>query len=196
MDTLMSDFRKILILFAHPRLSGSVVQKSMLNALAHIEHVTVHDLYAAYPNFLIDVKREQELLKAHDVIILQHPFYWYSSPSIIKEWMDLVLEHGWAYGGTVHQLEGKYLMTALSTGGGHSAYHSAGSNRFTVDDFLKPFQQTAHLCAMHWLKPFVIYAGRNLTAPELSLQTERYRDLIIALRDRRFNPLSEEHHVS
>ena len=55
-------------------------------------------LYAAYPDFMIDVKREQQLLLDHDIIVLQHPFYWYSSPAIIKEWLDLVLENGWAYG--------------------------------------------------------------------------------------------------
>jgi glutathione-regulated potassium-efflux system ancillary protein KefG len=186
----IADFRKILVLFAHPRMSSSIVQKAMLNAIGNIDHVTVHDLYAAYPNFLIDVKHEQELLKAHDVIIMQHPFFWYSSPSIIKEWMDLVLQFGWAYGSSGHQLAGKYLMTALSTGGGQEAYAKNGSNRFEIDDFLKPFCQTAHLCEMIWLKPFTLYSGRTLTAPELAFQTERYRDLIIDLRDCRNDPLN------
>ena len=80
----MAKPKKILILFAHPRLSTSVVQTAMLNAIEGLENVTFHDLYAAYPDFLIDVKREQELLLAHDVIVFQHPFYWYSVPAILK----------------------------------------------------------------------------------------------------------------
>ena len=86
-----------------------------------LEGVTIVDLYAEYPSLDIDVAREQQRLLAHDVIVLQHPFYWYSSPAIIKEWQDLVLENGWAYGPGGTRLAGRYLMSAISTGG------SAGS---------------------------------------------------------------------
>src|SRR5690349_3159009 len=89
---------KILILFAHPRLRNSVVQSALIKAVAGLEGVTFRDLYASYPDYMIDVEAEQKALLAHDVIVLQHPFYWYSSPAIIKEWQDLVLENGWAYG--------------------------------------------------------------------------------------------------
>ena len=108
---------KLLVLFAHPRLSGSVVQQAMLAAIAGLDGVTIHDLYAAYPDFAIDVAAEQHWLLAHDVIVLQHPFYWYSSPAIIKEWQDLVLENGWAYGPGGTRLRRKFLLSALSTGG-------------------------------------------------------------------------------
>ena len=74
----------------------------------------MHDLYEAYPDFDIDVRREQELLAAHEVIVLQHPFYWYSAPALLKEWQDLVLEHGWAYGSGGTALRGKALLSAPS----------------------------------------------------------------------------------
>ncbi len=60
--------------------------------------MTDHDLYEAYPDFGIDVGREQERLPAHDVVVFQHPLFWYSTAAILQEWKDLVLEHGWAYG--------------------------------------------------------------------------------------------------
>jgi len=85
---------KILVLHAHPRISTSVVQRAMLAAITGLEGVSLVDLYAAYPGLDIDVAAEQQRLLAHDVIVLQHPFYWYSSPAIIKEWQDLVLENG------------------------------------------------------------------------------------------------------
>lgn len=185
----MSNTKKILVLFAHPRKSTSIVQQAMLDALDGLDGVTVHDLYAAYPDFLIDVRREQALLQEHDIIVLQHPFYWYSSPAIIKEWLDLVLEHGWAYGVGGQHLVGKFLMTAISTGGAKEAYGPEGHNRFDIGEMLTPFNQTAFLCGMGWLKPFVIHAGRNLDPAVLSGRAEAYRELIVDLRDGRKDPL-------
>ena len=34
----------------------------------------------------------------HDVVIFQFPLFWYSTPPILKQWQDIVLEYGWAYG--------------------------------------------------------------------------------------------------
>ena len=181
---------KILVLHAHPRLSSSVVQRAMLRAIEGLDDVTLVDLYAEYPDFAIDVAREQQRLLAHDVIVLQHPFYWYSAPSIIKEWQDLVLENGWAYGPGGTRLAGRFLMSAISTGGPEQVYHHDGRNRFTVAEFLAPFNQTAHLCSMAWLAPFVIHAGRRMAPAQLSTATEGYRDLIVGLRDATIDPLS------
>ena len=101
---------KLLIVFAHPALERSRVNRRLVEAIGDLEGVAVHDLYEAYPEFDIDVRREQELLAAHDVIVLQHPFYWYSAPAILKEWQDLVLEHGWAYGRNGTALRGKSCL--------------------------------------------------------------------------------------
>ena len=185
----MGQPKKILVLFAHPRIKGSIVQTAMLEAIASLEHVTVHDLYGAYPDFMIDVDREQELLLGHEIIVMQHPFYWYSTPAILKEWQDLVLENGWAYGEGGTKLNGKFLMNAISTGGAEDAYRENGRNRFEVIDLLRPFDQTAHLCGMAWLEPFVIHAGRGMEPGRLSGHAEKYRDLITGLRDGRINPL-------
>ena len=43
------------------------------------------------------------------MIVFQHPVYWYSSPAILKEYQDLVLEYGFAYGHDGHALDGKCL---------------------------------------------------------------------------------------
>ena len=72
------------------------MQRPLRDAAAANPRVTVHDLYEAYPDF--DIDAEQRLLEAHDIVIFQQPFYWYSVPPLIKQWCDLVLEHGWAYG--------------------------------------------------------------------------------------------------
>ena len=183
--------KKILVLFAHPRLGTSIVQKAMLKAIQGLDNVTVHDLYAAYPDFMIDVAREQALLLEHEVIVFQHPFYWYSGPAIIKEWMDLVLEHGWAYGPGGAKLHKKFMMSAISTGGSDDAYHDTGRNRFEVEALLAPINQTAHLCGTAYLKPFIIFTGRQMSAAELAGNAERYRDVLVDLRDGRLDPFTQ-----
>lgn len=181
---------KILVLHAHPRLTSSIVQRAMLRAISGLEGVTLVDLYAEYPGLDIDVGREQRRLLDHDVIILQHPFYWYSSPAIIKEWQDLVLENGWAYGPGGTKLAGRFLMSAVSTGGPEQAYHRDGRNRFEVAELLAPFDQTAYLCSMAYLAPYVVYAGRRMEPTRLSAAAEAYRDLVVGLRDGSIDPLS------
>lgn len=182
---------KILVLFAHPKRQASVVQRTMLRSIDGLDGVTIADLYAEYPDFDIDVAREQQRLFDHDLIVLQHPFYWYSTPAILKEWQDLVLENGWAYGPGGTRLAGRFLMSAISAGGSEEAYRKEGRNRFSIMELLAPFNQTAYLCSMAYLTPFVIYAGRRMTTEGLSTSAETYRDLIVGLRDGHINPLSQ-----
>jgi glutathione-regulated potassium-efflux system ancillary protein KefG len=180
---------KILILHVHPRPRSSVVLAAMLKAIDGLDGVTVRDLCAVYPDYAIDVDAEQQSLLDHDVIVFQHPFYWYSSPAILKEWQDLVLENGWAYGPGGTSLAGKFLLSAVSAGGSGEAYHREGRNRFEIEELLTPFNQTAYLCAMAYLRPFVIHAGRRMPPEDLSAAVEAYRDLIVGLRDGRLDPL-------
>jgi glutathione-regulated potassium-efflux system ancillary protein KefG len=179
------DGRRVLILFAHPALQNSRVNRRLLEEVRALPGVTLHDLYEAYPEFDVDVQREQQLLLAHDLVVLQHPFYWYSTPALLKEWQDLVLEHGWAYGQDATALRGKRLMCAITTGGGESAYDSDGLNRFSMAEFLRPIQQTAVLCGMHYLPPFVVHGPHSLGESEIARHAEDYARTILALRDGR-----------
>jgi len=105
---------RVLILFAHPALEKSRVNRRLIAAVQDLENVTINDLYEQYPDFYIRVKREQELLLSHDVIVFQHPFYWYSCPALVKQWEDLVLQYGFAYGKEGTKLEGKWVLTAIT----------------------------------------------------------------------------------
>ncbi len=84
--------------------------------------------------------REQKLLLDHDLIVFQHPFYWYSCPAIVKEWLDLVLENGWAYGPGGTRLAGKFMMSAVSTGGSEMAYHARRPQPFRNPQVLRPLR--------------------------------------------------------
>lgn len=180
--------RRVLILFAHPVLERSRVNRRLLDSVRDLEGVTVNDLYEEYPTLSINVAREKELLLAHEVIVFQHPFYWYSVPAILKEWQDLVLEHGWAYGKGGTHLRGKITFNAITTGGPESAYRKDGYNRFTIRELLSPWDQTAFLCGMRYLAPFAVHAALKVTGEEdLHDCRENYRCLIEALRDDRID---------
>ena len=131
--------KKILINFAHPAASRSKINRALRAAVEHLDGVTLNDLYAHYPDFMIDVAREQALCESHDIIIFQHPFYWYSTPAIMKEWLDLVLQHGWAYGTTGNALSGKIFLQALSAGGDASTYQPGGLNKFAITELTSPY---------------------------------------------------------
>jgi len=180
--------RRVLILFAHPVLERSRVNRKLLDAVRGLPDVTIHDLYEVYPTLGIDVAREQALLLDHDAIVFQHPFYWYSAPAILKEWQDLVLEHGWAYGAGGDKLRGKLTLNAVSTGGPEQAYRSDGYNRFSIRELLAPWDQTAHLCGMRFLAPFVVHAALKVAGTdELAAPRLAYRHVIEALRDDRLD---------
>lgn len=180
--------KKVLILFAHPAIRKSKINIALRQAVEGLEHVTFHDLYATYPEFLIDVDREQALCEEHDAIIMQHPFYWYSSPAIIKEWQDLVLEYNWAYGSKASALEGKLFFQAITAGGSEDVYQRDGHNMFTVQELTAPFRATANLCRLNWLPPFaVLGVHRGISKELLAQHAKDYRDVIIALRDSRFD---------
>ncbi len=176
---------RILILFAHPVLEKSRVNRQLIDAVDGLDHVTIHDLYEAYPQFDIDVAREQQLLVNHDIIVFQHPLYWYSSPAILKEWQDLVLEYGFAFGQEGTALQGKKCFSAITTGGTKAAYCRQGYNFYSIRELLTPFEQTARLCGMEYLPPFVVYGTHQLReTSQIAPHADRYRSLITAIRDR------------
>lgn len=175
--------RKVLILFAHPAYRRSRVNRALREAVEGLDGVTLHDLYETYPDFAIDPDREQALLLEHEVYVAQHPFFWYSAPAILKEWQDLVLEHGWAYGSHGRQLEGKLWMQAITAGGRDSAYTEEGRNRWTIDELLRPYEATARLCRMVWQRPFVVHSTHVAGEEEAKAAAVAYRARILALRD-------------
>lgn len=180
--------RRVLVNLAHPVLERSRVNRRLLEAISDLEGVTVHDLYEAYPTLHIDVACEQDLLVAHDVIVFQHPFYWYSTPALLKEWQDLVLEHGWAYGQGGTRLRGKLTFNALTTGGPQTAYRRDGYNRYTIRELLAPWDQTAHLCGMRFLAPFVVHGALRVRVDDdVAEARAAYRRLLEALRDDRID---------
>jgi glutathione-regulated potassium-efflux system ancillary protein KefG len=188
-DAAVSEPKRILLLFAHPAFHKSRINRYMVQAARDIPGLTVHDLYEAYPDFHVDVPREQAALAEHEIIVFQHPFYWYSVPALLKEWEDLVLEYGFAYGAQGTALQGKWLLSAVTTGGSAAAYHVEGVNRYPVRQLLTPFELTARLCGMAYLPPFVVHGTHGiLQDAELAAVGRSYRALLAALSEGRLGP--------
>lgn len=187
---LKSSKHKILILFAHPALQNSRVNKQLIQYVTGLEGITVHDLYETYPDFYINVKHEQNLLQEHDIIIFHHPLLWFSVPAILREWMDLVLQHMWAYGVTGNALKGKKLFHVVTAGGGEELFQHDGFHGNTMVEFLAPTRQAARVCSMEFLPPFVVHGTRNITQQAIKQHGEDYRALLLALRDGRFDSAS------
>ncbi len=180
--------RKILVLFAHPSLDRSEVNRPLARATAAVDGVTLVDLYAEYPDFQIDVDREQARLLAHEVVVFMHPLYWYSTPAILKEWQDLVLEHDFAYGSKGTALHGKIFLNALTAGGLEAAYRAEGFNHFTIRELLHPLEQTAALCGMIYLPPFALFGARTaVDEGRIDAHVADWVRVLDALRDGRLD---------
>ena len=152
-----STLARVLVLFAHPAQHNSHMNRQLATVARRVEGVTLVDLYAEYPRFKIDIDKEQTRLLAHDVLVLQFPIYWYSTPSILKEWQDLVLEFGWAYGPGGTSLKGKKMITAVTLGGAETTYQSKGRNKFDLRTLLTPLEATANTCGMEFLPPLALF---------------------------------------
>jgi glutathione-regulated potassium-efflux system ancillary protein KefG len=174
---------KILIVFAHPRFEKSLNNAILVEHIPKIQNITFHDLYEKYPDFNIDVEYEKKLLLEHQIIIWQHPFYWYSSPALLKQWLDIVLEFGWAYGPGGNALQGKIVFNSITSGGQRGAYSKEGHNRFTIQELLTPFDQTAVLCKMIYLPPFALHGTHRISKEEILQTAKTYEILLRKLVD-------------
>lgn len=148
---------RILFLVAHPYLRESRSNRAVVEAVSDLPGVTVHALYDLYPYFHIDTRLETDTLLSHDTIVVQHPLYWYSMPALMRHWLGEVFQPGWAYGAGGDKLKGKNFLASVTVGGPPDSYSEKGYNRFPMNTFLAPWNQTAHLCQMKWHDPVVLY---------------------------------------
>jgi len=154
----------LLVIVAHPDLARSRVTRAFAAAAhaAAADGVAVRDLYALYPDYLIDIEAEQQALLAAHTVVWLHPIHWYSMPPLMKLWLDDVFAHGWAYGTGGTALAGKQLQLAVSTGGTESTYRPGGTHDHPFEAFLPPYRQTAALCGMSFLPPHVLHGAHRI----------------------------------
>ena len=173
----------VLVIVAHPDLRASKYNAALLEATEGLNHVTVHDLYAAYPDLVVDAEAEKALLLEHDVIVFQHPVYWYSAPALVRQWQDAVLTYNWAftYDGTASKLNGKKAIVAVTTGGSSDNYTVDGMNGATIDTLLSSWKATLSLCQFDVQPIFALHGtalGPGVSEEELATAVREYRELL------------------
>lgn len=168
---------EVLVLVAHPDMARSVVNRHLMRTAALAgPRVEVRDLYALYPDYLIDVEAERECLARARLVVWQHPIHWYGMPPLMKLWVDEVLGFGWAYGPGGTALRGKDLWLVASTGGTEDSYRPEGHNRYAFHAFLPPYEQTAVLCGLRFLPPWLLHGAHDLAASDPAAQAALYTD--------------------
>ncbi|SEG45165.1 NAD(P)H-dependent oxidoreductase [Paenibacillus sp. UNC499MF] len=174
---------KIMVITAHPDLTASRVNRAFARKASEVPGVYVRDLYREYPEWSIDVEKEQHLLTQHDRIVYQFPLYWYSSPPLLKKWFDDVFTYGWAFGTNGVHLAEKEFMVATTVGGTENQYRSGGSNWHTLSEFMKPIQSTVLKCSGVFLPIFGAFHLSDASEEELQAEADRYVKHIVSPRD-------------
>ncbi len=165
---------KTLVIVTHPNMKKSTINRKFAEEAAKLENVDVHDLYATYPDWNIDVKKEQDMLLDYDRIVFQFPLYWYAAPGLLKLWYDKILAPGYAYGAGGDKVIGKQIIIATSVGSSEEAYTNESYQNYTVASLLRPYQQTAQLLKMHYLEPYMVYNADRITEEALEDALQRY----------------------
>lgn len=172
--------KKTLIVLAHPNMHESIVNKALIETIKGENEITVHDLYATYTTVEnIDVAREQKLLLAHDRIIFQFPLYWFSSPAILKEWLDKVFAYGFAYGHEGTKLVGKEAQIVISAGSPVAEYSAEGYNRFTLEEYLLPLKASITYTGMEFKSIFAVGGALAITPEALAQGAADYKSFIL-----------------
>ena len=152
-----------------------MINRAMRDAVIDLENVDFRDLCELYPDFFIDTTAEQAVLRNADLIVFQHPIYWYAAPAIIKHFQDTVLVRGFAYGPGGSALQGKNFLLAVSTGALAEEYGPGGIHHYPFEELIRPVEQTARFCGMRFLPPLVLHGGHSLPADVVAAHAKRYR---------------------
>ncbi|NGZ76532.1 NAD(P)H-dependent oxidoreductase [Saccharibacillus alkalitolerans] len=133
--------------YSQGRLNKTLVDEtvSILSEQHNVKTTTVQEGY--------DIKEEQEKIKWADTIIFQTPIYWFSLPTLFKQYFDEVYEYGVIFAGAERYgqgglLTGKTYM--LST-----TWNAPESEYGTPDGFFKGLDLEGTLEHIHATQRFV-----------------------------------------
>ena len=145
-----------LLIYAHPNPSSfnhAIVEVIIAEFRKAGKELPLRDLYAMHFNPVLaaadfsaiqngavcdDVRAEQELIRATDILIVVYPLWWSGMPAMMKGYIDRVFSYGFAYEinetGGVGLLTGKKVFLVTTTGASREDYEQL--------DMYRSFAQT------------------------------------------------------
>ncbi|QWW20042.1 NAD(P)H-dependent oxidoreductase [Schaalia sp. 19OD2882] len=171
---------KTVINIFHPDMSTSRVNARLAREVQDIEGIVIRDIYGLYPDWKIDVPAEQAAIEAADRVVWQFPLHWYSGPALMKEWQDVVLSYGWAYGSTGMGLVGKELLIACTVGSPAQSYAMDGAYRTTLHELFAQYRAITPLVGMKWLDPFTVTGTLVIADAALDWAARQYRERLLS----------------
>jgi NAD(P)H dehydrogenase (quinone) len=108
-----------------------------------------------------DIQQELDKLLWADLLILNFPIYWFSTPAMLKGWIDRVLVSGVCYGGKRFYdqggLAGKKALVTVTLGGREHMF-GEGAIHGPLEDMLRPILRgTLAYVGLDVLPPFVAW---------------------------------------
>lgn len=129
----------------------------------------IEDMHATEAGgFAPDIEEEIRKIERCDLMLWQHPLWWFGLPAILKGWVDRVFAMGRTYGGgRLYEnglFKGKRAMLSLTTGGPAEAYAEGGFNG-DIHAVLRPIH-----------RGILQFTGFNVLAPHIIFAPVRLRD--------------------
>lgn len=135
--------------------------------------------------FAPELAREHERLMWCDLLIVQYPLWWFSTPAILKGWVDRVLayrrfydlKHRFATG----VMKGRHGILSVTTGGTPERFSAEGIFG-EIDQYLRPMQfGMIEYLGMEAHKPFVTYAASRVERGVLTAQLDAWEKRLMEL---------------
>jgi len=141
----------VLVLVAHPDIKKSVANAALANAASEVKGVQVINIYD-YP---VTPETYKEAVTRAKAIVYQFPFYWMSAPHLLKQWTDEVFM-AFSQVKPESLLKGKRFMVCCTTGSPADAYQHGARNKYTIEEYLRPYEGQANHAEMIWEKPLAV----------------------------------------
>lgn len=142
-----------------------------------------------------DIRAEQDKLRWADTIVLQFPLWWYSTPAILKGWIDRVFVKGFAYGiadpdhpGRTFRygsgpLSGRRAQVIVTTGSPEPAMGPRGVNG-QLDQVLFPLLHgTLWYVGLDVLPPMAVFGADRLPSDGYAQMAKELRTHLQGLED-------------
>jgi glutathione-regulated potassium-efflux system ancillary protein kefF len=168
---------KALVIYSHTYPETSKAGNAILEVLKATPNFEVRNIDALYPDLNeIDIAAEQKALLEAEVIIFQHPIFWFNVPHSLKRWMDEVLQYGFAFGGAEgNKLRGKKFIHSFTTGFGEDTYAGELGQVLSA-----PILASANYCGMEYIKAFPLHNQFSPRNPNIVQEAKAHAEKLVA----------------